>query len=128
MGLVSHGIGIGAFVYLRRIFEDLVDEAHVLAKSDSGWNEDEFQRGRMEEKILSLRNYLPTFLVEKRDIYGILSKGIHALSEDECLAYFDTLRMGIELILEQRLAVEEQERRVKQATEGIANIKGALKR
>jgi hypothetical protein len=127
VGLVSHGIGIGAFVYLRRIFEDLVDEAHELGKSEPGWNDNEFQKGRMEDKILALRNYLPTFLVEKRDIYGILSKGIHDLSEDECLAYFDTMRVGIELILEQRLAVREQERRIKEATKDLANIKSALK-
>jgi hypothetical protein len=128
VGLVSHGIGIGAFVYLRRIFEDLVEEAHDVAKRDSTWNEDEFQKVRMEQKILSLRTHLPEFLVEKRDIYGILSKGIHDLSENECLAYFDTMRIGIELILEKRLAIREQEGRVKEASKEIARIKSELKR
>jgi hypothetical protein len=28
IGLITHGVGIGAFTYLRRIFEDLIEEAH----------------------------------------------------------------------------------------------------
>lgn len=32
IGLVSHGIGIGSFVYLRRIFENLIEDAHQQAQ------------------------------------------------------------------------------------------------
>ena len=28
VGLYTHGIGIGSYVYLRRIFENLIEEAH----------------------------------------------------------------------------------------------------
>ena len=37
VGLIAHGVGIGAFVYLRRIFEDLIEEAHQkLNKIEGG--------------------------------------------------------------------------------------------
>ncbi|KKL23256.1 hypothetical protein LCGC14_2427220 [marine sediment metagenome] len=40
-----------------------------------------------------IKDYLPEFLVENRSLYAILSKGIHALSEDECLQYFETVKI-----------------------------------
>lgn len=33
IGLAAHGVGVGAFVYLRRIFESLVEGAHQTAKT-----------------------------------------------------------------------------------------------
>lgn len=87
IGLVSHGIGIGSFVYLRRIFESLIEEAHSEAKMETDWDEEQFISLRMEEKIKHLKNFLPAFLIENYSIYSILSKGIHSLTEDECLEY-----------------------------------------
>lgn len=66
IGLASHGVGIGSFVYLRRIFEDLIEEAHNHAKGIDKWNEDEFMRCRMGEKIDLLKDYLPDFLVQNK--------------------------------------------------------------
>jgi hypothetical protein len=98
IGLAAHGVGIGAYVYLRRIFESLIESAHAaVAKSDPSWEEEDYARSRIDEKILLLKNYLPSFLVQNRSMYSILSLGIHALSEEECLAHFEHLRVGIEL-------------------------------
>ena len=36
LGLAAHGIGIGAFVYLRRVFEDQVEEARLRAICECG--------------------------------------------------------------------------------------------
>ena len=108
IGLASHGVGIGSFVYLRRIFEDLIEEAHLLAKSNANWNDEEYLRFRMADKITSLKEYLPDFLVRNKAIYSILSKGIHELSEQLCLTYFDTILLGIERILEAKLELIKQ--------------------
>lgn len=54
---------------------------------------------------------LPDFLVKNRDLYGILSKGIHELSEDECLSYFDPVKAALELILDQALEKKRGTRR-----------------
>ncbi|WP_420644093.1 hypothetical protein [Candidatus Leptofilum sp.] len=62
-GLSTHGVGIGAYVYLRRIFESLIEEAHQIALIDSNWDEENFSNARMEEKIHSLKFHLPKFLV-----------------------------------------------------------------
>jgi hypothetical protein len=126
IGLTSHGIGIGAFVYLRRIFEGQIEQAHTQARDASDWDESLFVNIRIPEKIELLSAYLPDFLVENRSMYGILSKGIHDLSEEECLAHFEVLRNGIELILDQKLEAQERAAKTKKTSLAIAKIKGDL--
>jgi hypothetical protein len=125
VGLASHDIGIGSFVYLRRIFEDLVEEAHIKAKANADWKETLYP-SRMQDRILALKPYLPSLLVENRKIYSILSKGIHELDEKECLAYFNLMKEGIEIILEEKLVKQEAEARLKRITGEIAKAVGVL--
>lgn len=104
IGLHAHGVGIGAFVYLCRIFEDLISAASHEASKTPGWDQEAFARGRMDDKMLALKGHLPDFLVENRGMYSILSRGIHDLSEQDCLAFFAPVRAGIELILDEGLS------------------------
>ena len=104
IGLAANGVGIGSFVYLRRVFEFLVFEAVERAQKDDGdFNKELFDKSKMNEKIKMLAGYLPEFLVENYKIYGILSKGVHELSEDECKEYFTVLRESIEMIVDEKL-------------------------
>src|SRR6185295_18307248 len=88
VGLASHGVGIGSFVYLRRIFERLIEDARSESMKEAGWDEAVFQKSRMDEKIELLKSRLPEFLVEQRKLYSILSKGVHSLTENDCLEAF----------------------------------------
>lgn len=63
IGLAANGVGIGSFVYLRRIFEYLIEEAHSKEKLITGWNEEEFLKARMTDKIGLLKNNLPEVLI-----------------------------------------------------------------
>ena len=122
IGLISHGVGIGAFIYLRRIFESLIDDAHNIAKGKKGLDEKEYNKGRMEEKIKLLgKAYLPSFLVDNWQLYSILSKGIHELSEEDCLSSFPVVKGGIELILDEK--IREKKRIEKEKTISVS-IKG----
>lgn len=102
IGLRAHGVGVGSFVYLRRIFETLIEEAHTEASKDSGWDEPLFEKSRMAERIKLLHAYLPSRLVRTSNLYGILSTGIHELTEEECKANFDLLKRAILMILKER--------------------------
>jgi hypothetical protein len=126
IGLHAVDVGIGAFVYLRRIFESLIESAHGNARDMSGWDEDAFARGRMEDRILALQAYLPDFLVKNRQIYSILGLGVHELSEKQCLEIFPVLRTGIELILDEQLAQRESAEKTAATTNAVAAIKGRL--
>jgi len=97
IGLYASGIGAGSYVYLRRIFERLLMQAKANAGDDI--DADEFNRARVDTKITMLSKYLPTMLTSNAMLYGILSKGIHELSESECLAYFPVVKECIYMIL-----------------------------
>lgn len=99
-GLAAVGVGIGAFVYLRRIFERMIMEHHQRL-ADAGSPIDGFDSLRIEEKIKALGDVLPPLLVKNRKAYGILSKGIHELDEDFCREHFQVVRMAIVRMAEQ---------------------------
>lgn len=101
IGLASHGVGVGSLVYLRRIFERLIYSRFSEHQQAEGWDQAEFEKLRMGEKITHLKDHLPSFLVEHARIYGILSKGIHELEEGECLALFPVLKDSIIMILDE---------------------------
>lgn len=126
VGLAANGVGIGSYVYMRRIFEKLIYGAAKKAIDDGVIVEEEFRKLRMNEKIDALKAYLPVTLVELKDLYGIISKGIHELSENECLAYFDVMRNGIELILDEILDAKRKEEKRKATIASVAKIKGEI--
>lgn len=122
IGLAAHGIGVGSFVYLRRIFENLVEEAHQFALKNLAWDEDAYSRARMGEKILQLEQLLPKFLVDNRLMYGILSKGIHELTEAECLVAFPVVKLGIEIILDAKIRSLDEQKKLAKAALAIQQL------
>lgn len=122
IGLAAHGVGVGSFVYLRRIFENLVGAAYEVASTGSGWDDEAYQKGRMAERIQLLDGHLPEFLVENHSMYKILSQGIHELTEDECLAAFPVIKTGIELVLDEKLNAAAKQRKLELAKKAIHGL------
>ena len=127
IGLAAHGVGIGAFVYLRRIFESQIERVHQSVKQNGIWQEEEYLKARMIEKIVLLKDALPEFVVKNKEIYGILSKGIHDLDEMECLAIFPIVQAGLELMLDELLAKVEKQKKLDAASTAIAGIHAKIK-
>jgi len=127
VGLAAHGVGIGAFVYLRRVFEFLLDEAYERAKKGENWADEAYKKSKITERIKLLAEFLPDFLVENHSLYGILSSGVHTLSEKECLDGFATVQLGIELILDQKIEKMEREAKILQAKKSISSLNQKLK-
>ena len=71
---------------------------------------------------------LPSFLVENKSMYSILSLGIHELNEQTCLEHFDTLRVGIEIILDEKLDELKKKEKIENAKKKLANLKGEVKK
>lgn len=128
IGLAANGVGIGSFVYLRRIFEYLIFEAFTKAKNDGIVNDADFKKARMDEKIDLLHSYLPKFLVDNKAMYSILSLGIHELDEQTCLDHFDTLRVGIEIILDEKLDEFRKKIKIEAASKKLSGLKGQIKK
>lgn len=130
LGLAAYDVGIGAFVYLRRIFERLIWRHYDLARQRGAeiGDRDEFRRRPMDCKIELLKEDLPAVVVENKDVYGILSKGLHELEDEECSLHFPVVKDAILLILEQELARRDQEKLTADVRRGIATIRAHLKR
>ena len=103
IGLAAHGIGAGSFVYLRRIFENLIFETYIKNVGSIEITEVDFRGQRMMDKVETLKIFLPSQLVKMKSIYSILGKGVHELTEEECLKYFAPIKLSIELILDQKI-------------------------
>lgn len=127
VGLISHGVGIGSFVYLRRIIEQLIEEAHKTKVNSTGWDEEKYKKCRTSEKIEMLKDSLPDVFVENKPVYPILSKGIHDLEEQECLDAFDVIRGCIELILDEKIEELQRNKKAKTVKEGISKLAKKIK-
>jgi len=121
IGLYSHGIGVGSFVYLRRIIETLVINEYEINKLDINVTDEEFKRQEFKEKIKTVSKYLPKVLSNNGNIYSILSKGIHELKEEECLDIFPIMQMAIELILDDIISKREKDEKERMLTGFLAN-------
>lgn len=120
-GLFAHGIGIGSFVYLRRIFERLVEAARAAA-DPTGEREVEFRKMRMTDRVSELAAYLPPAVVKYKDAYGILSLGLHELTEAECKRYFPVVRAAVIMMLEQRYEAAEKAKVTAELDRAVAAI------
>ena len=127
IGLFASGIGVGSFVYLRRIFERIIATASQKAIENGKIKEEEFSKAYVTEKIKMLAEYLPKSLVNSPVFYGIISKGIHELSEEECLEFFPVLQSFIMMILRQWEKIRRDEEEEKKLAASLSNIAAKVK-
>lgn len=124
VGLSTHRIGIGSFVYLRRVIEKHIvyPEIHQLIKEEKITKE-EVSKSDFKGKIQLVKEKLPKFLVENSKIYSVLSKGIHELDEDECKGYFPILRTAIEIVLDEQIEKKEKDNKNKLISDQLNKIR-----
>lgn len=124
LGLFANGIGVGSYVYLRRILERLLEKI----KTDAGdtVDSDTFKQSRMGEKMKMLQDYLPKTLADNPSIYGILSKGIHELSEEECLSYFIVVKDCLLMIFDEWAQEKEKRNKANSIRSGLSKIASKL--
>lgn len=125
-GLAAHGIGIGSFVYLRRIFERMVEEAAERANKANGLDLGTFSTMRMEDKLQAVKGFVPDWMVENRKLYSILSLGLHELTEASCQTAFPAVKAAIISLLEQHAEAVRRERRAQQAATALTDLQRAL--
>lgn len=104
-------------VYLRRIFERIVQDYRGEYKNNPNWNDLDYEKLRFNEKIEYLERFrkkiIPDNLSDiKTIIYGKLSQGVHELSEQDALELFPYLKIVIEMILDKKIAEKERIRKI----------------
>jgi hypothetical protein len=125
VGLMSHDVAIGAFVYLRRVFERIIDGAWQRAV-ESGEKLPASNNLRMADKIAALRAHLPEIVTRNAKAYGILSQGLHELSEEQCAKAYPVLEGSIIAMLEEIHAQAEKQKREKILSAQLDELAGNL--
>ena len=127
IGLFASGIGAGSYVYLRRVIERMIDTAKSEAITSGKLTTKDFEGVRFSEQIILLKDALPEILVNNPTVYGIVSKGIHELSEEECISYFPILKECIFSIAEEWEAIRARKQRQKEMNSALSRIANQVK-
>ena len=91
---------------------------------EDGFNTNGYDSMRVSDRIKLLKDYLPEMLNSNSVIYGILSKGIHELSEEDCIQYFPIMCESIYAILrqwEEKRQEQEAKKRLEKSLSAIAS-------
>lgn len=124
--LESFGYSIASFLHYRRIFETIIFETFKNSKIIDKIEEPEYRKYRMEDKIGYIKDFLPEYFTANSFVYGVLSKGIHELSEQECSDYLPVVKEVIIFSLEEALEKRTHQIRKEQFSKKLADIKTKL--
>ena len=127
IGLYAQGIGVGSYVYLRRIFEHILEEAKGHAERDGKLDLSNYSIMKVPERMKLLRAYLPEMINSNPVFYKIVSRGIHELSEEDCIRYFPVLKEVIFMILRQWNQKRQELEAAKSLTSALSVITAELK-
>lgn len=125
--LESFGYAIASLLYYRRIFEGIILKTFSESAIENKITEEEFRHKRMNEKIEYIADYLPEYFKENAHMYGVLSKGVHELEEDECRKYLPIVKTIIFFSLDEAVEKRNKEIRKAEMTKKLAEANSKLK-
>lgn len=124
----TDGYNIAAYVYLRRVVEKIILFVYDENKSELDCEYEEFKKLHLNEKIKTLKDFLPQFLYDNQQIYSIVSAGIHMLDEETCTEYFDILQTAVEIILSEYEANRKKKLLLEKTSKAIKNAHSKIDR
>jgi hypothetical protein len=129
----SQGYGIGAYAYYRRIIEDIIDKLLDMIPELLSGNEREIYQHALEltkqettasDKIALVKDLLPISLRPGgvnplNALYQALSEGLHAETDEDCMALAENIRLVLIYLVEQVALARESS---KSFTEGMKKL------
>jgi hypothetical protein len=116
LGLFAHDTPLGAFVYLRRVFERMINRSHENFKEANGRSVENWNKLRMGERVRALGDALPGDVASSSGVFGLLSKSLHELSDQDA----ETLFPLVKAVIFQMLGDEERHRQTAKARQETA--------
>ena len=112
---------VGAYAYLRRIFEKMINR--YIRDNNIKLDDD-----HVETKIKAVKDYFdPRIKDMLKNLYGILSKSIHELDEEQSRAYYDYLKAVIDIQLEYEFTEAEKEKQTKELNSVLNKIASEIR-
>ena len=111
MNCFSQGKGIAAFVYLRRILEDIVSKQYEKIDKE---NINVRFIDKMK-KVQEVEEIIPHEFDDVREaLYSTLSKGVHEYTEEECKELYPYVKFVITEILDRQLLEIERAKKIEE--------------
>jgi len=129
----SQSYGIGTYAYFRRITEDIIDELlesilELVEEDEKGQYREKLEQVKKErvaeKKINLVKDLLPKSLQVDgvnplKELYGVLSQGIHDESDEECMEKAEAIRGILVFLVNQVIRTKKDK---KSFTEGMKKI------
>lgn len=123
----SSGYYVAAYTYMRRVYETMLMSVFIDNREAIGLSEDEFRRLHSDKKLETIKEYLAIDDEIYLPLYGLLSAGIHAMSEEQCCEDYVVLKPILLEILSEQKAKQEKADNRKKLKELFAKRKGEIK-
>lgn len=123
----SSGYYVAAYTYMRRVYETMLLFVFYQNKEEIGLTEDDFRKLHSDKKLEAIKDYLAIDDEIYLPLYGLLSAGIHAMTEEQCCEDYNVLKPILLDILAEQKAKKEKESKRKELKELFAKRKGEMK-
>ena len=123
----SSGYYVAAYTYMRRVYETMLMSVFEQNQEDIGITEEDFRRLHSDKKLESIKDYLAIDDEIYLPLYGLLSAGIHAMTEEQCCEDYTVLKPILLEILAEQKAKKEKAAKRKELKELFAKRKGEMK-
>ena len=123
----SSGYYVAAYTYMRRVYETMLLSVFDQNKEEIGLTEDDFRKLHSDKKLEAIKDYLAIDDEIYLPLYGLLSAGIHAMTEEQCCEDYNVLKPILLDILAEQKAKKEKESKRKELKELFAKRKGEMK-
>ena len=118
---------IAAYTYMRRVYETMLLSVFDQNKDEIGLTEDDFRKLHSDKKLEAIKDYLAIDDEIYLPLYGLLSAGIHAMTEEQCCEDYNVLKPILLDILAEQKAKKEKESKRKELKALFAKRKGEIK-
>ncbi len=123
----SSGYYVAAYTYMRRVYETMLMSVFTDNQEAIGISESEFRKLHSDKKLEAIKDYLAIDDEIYLPLYGLLSAGIHAMSEEQCCEDYVVLKpILLEILAEQKAKQEKADKR-KELKDLFAKRKGEMK-
>ena len=123
----SSGYYVAAYTYMRRVYETMLMSVFTDNQEAIGLSDDEFRKLYSDKKLEAIKDYLAIDDEIYLPLYGLLSAGIHAMTEEQCCEDYVVLKpILLEILAEQKAKQEKADKR-KELKELFAKRKGEMK-
>ena len=123
----SSGYFVAAYTYMRRVYETMLMSVFEQNQEDIGITEEEFRRLHSDKKLEAIKDYLAIDDEIYLPLYGLLSAGIHAMTEEQCCEDYTVLKPILLEILAEQKAKKVKAAKRKELKELFAKRKGEIK-